>query len=153
VNPTSIRSWPRRSFQLDVKCLCNQAKHKNSHVAFLLLSFGDTPTGTCFIKKMYAPSSSLLQGKYLPFSPSPLRLCICICLYKVRRWIHFWILLRRSGVRYATYSKGLVYQRANTEPFKNSFLIKTLLDWNQLDDNTVNQSSLESFKTALQHSY
>lgn len=50
-------------------------------------------------------------------------------------------------------SKGLVYQRANTEPFKNSFFIKTVLDWNHLDDNTVNQSSLESFKTALQHSY
>ena len=32
------------------------------------------PTGTCFIQKIYAPSSSLLQGKYLPFSPSPLRL-------------------------------------------------------------------------------
>ena len=39
-------------------------------------------------------------------------------------------------------SKGLVYQRANTEPFKNSFFIKT-----------VYQSTLESFKTALQHSY
>jgi hypothetical protein len=36
------------------------------------------PTGTCFIKKIYAPSSSLLQGKHLhvPFSPSPLRLNI-----------------------------------------------------------------------------
>ena len=33
-----------------------------------------TDTGTCFIQKIYAPSSSLLQGKYLPFSPSPLRL-------------------------------------------------------------------------------
>jgi hypothetical protein len=33
-------------------------------------------TGTCFIQKIYAPSSSLLQGKYLPFSPSPLRLNI-----------------------------------------------------------------------------
>ena len=33
-------------------------------------------TGTCFIKKIYAPSSSLLQGKYLPFYPSPLRLNI-----------------------------------------------------------------------------
>ena len=33
-------------------------------------------TGTCFIKKIYASSSSLLQGKYLPFSPSPLRLNI-----------------------------------------------------------------------------
>ena len=30
-------------------------------------------TGTCFIQKIYAPSSSLLQGKHLPFSPSPLR--------------------------------------------------------------------------------
>ena len=33
-------------------------------------------TGTCFIQKIYAPSSSFLQGKYLPFSPSPLRLNI-----------------------------------------------------------------------------
>jgi hypothetical protein len=33
-------------------------------------------TGTGFIQKIYAPSSSLLQGKHLPFSPSPLRLNI-----------------------------------------------------------------------------
>jgi hypothetical protein len=33
-------------------------------------------TGTCFIQKIYTPSSSLLQGKHLPFSPSPLRLNI-----------------------------------------------------------------------------
>ena len=33
-------------------------------------------TGTFFIQKIYAPSSSLLQGKYLLFSPSPLRLNI-----------------------------------------------------------------------------
>jgi hypothetical protein len=31
-------------------------------------------TGTCFIQKIYA--SSLLQGKHLPFTPSPLRLNI-----------------------------------------------------------------------------
>jgi hypothetical protein len=37
-------------------------------------------TGTCFIQKIYAPSSSLLQGKYLPFSTSPLRLNI-FCLF------------------------------------------------------------------------
>ena len=36
----------------------------------------DQRTGTCFIQKIYAPSSSLLQGKHLPFSPSPLRLNI-----------------------------------------------------------------------------
>ena len=36
-------------------------------------------TGTCFIQKIYDPSSSLLQGKHLPFTPSPLRLNI-VCL-------------------------------------------------------------------------
>ena len=33
-------------------------------------------TGTCFIQKIYAPTSSLLQGKHLPFTPTPLRLNI-----------------------------------------------------------------------------
>jgi hypothetical protein len=33
-------------------------------------------TDTCFIQTIYAPSSSLLQGKHLPFTPSPLRLNI-----------------------------------------------------------------------------
>ena len=33
-------------------------------------------TGTCFIQNIYALSSSLLQGKHLPISPSPLRLNI-----------------------------------------------------------------------------
>ena len=33
-------------------------------------------TGTCFIQKIYAPFSSLLQSKHLPFSLSPLRLNI-----------------------------------------------------------------------------
>ena len=33
-------------------------------------------TDTCFIQKIYAPSSSLPQGKHLPFTPSPLRLNI-----------------------------------------------------------------------------
>ena len=36
----------------------------------------NTSTGTCCIQKIYVPSSSLLQGKHLPFSPSPLRLNI-----------------------------------------------------------------------------
>ena len=34
------------------------------------------PPLPCFIQKIYAPSSSLLQGKHLPFTPSPLRLNI-----------------------------------------------------------------------------
>ena len=33
-------------------------------------------TGTCFIQKIYVPSSSLLQSKHLPFTPSSLRLNI-----------------------------------------------------------------------------
>jgi hypothetical protein len=33
-------------------------------------------TGTCFLQKIYAPSSSLLQCRHLPFTPSPLRLNI-----------------------------------------------------------------------------
>ena len=40
---------------------------------------GCPPPGSapaCFIQKIYAPSSSLLQGKHLLFSPSPLRLII-----------------------------------------------------------------------------
>ena len=40
------------------------------------LQRGMRGTGTCFIQKIYAPSSSLLQGKHLPFTPSPLRLNI-----------------------------------------------------------------------------
>ena len=43
---------------------------------FLCFVLRNPVTGTCFIQKIYAPSSSLLQGKYLPFSPSPLRLNI-----------------------------------------------------------------------------
>ena len=33
-------------------------------------------TGTCFIQKIYAPFSSLLQDKHLSFTPSPFRLNI-----------------------------------------------------------------------------
>ena len=41
-----------------------------------LRQVGGILTGTCFIQKIYTPSSTLLQGKRLPFSPSPLRLNI-----------------------------------------------------------------------------
>jgi hypothetical protein len=35
----------------------------------------------CRVVKIYAPSSSLLQGKHLPFTPSPLRLNIFAYLW------------------------------------------------------------------------
>ena len=43
-----------------------------------ILRFSVVCTGTCFIQnqKIYAHSSSLLQGKHLPFPPSPLPLNI-----------------------------------------------------------------------------
>jgi hypothetical protein len=46
-------------------------------------------TDTCFILKIYAPSSSLLQDKYLPFSPSPLnifRLFVILSLTQLYRY-------------------------------------------------------------------
>ena len=48
-------------------------------------------TGTCFIQKIYTPSSSLLQSKHLPFSPSPLRLnifrlCVILSLTQLYRY-------------------------------------------------------------------
>jgi hypothetical protein len=42
----------------------------------MVVSFIVGVTCTCFIQKIYAPSSSLFQGKHLPFSPFPLRLNI-----------------------------------------------------------------------------
>ena len=59
--------------------LNGEATHTN-FIVFVLTRPGLEPTiyhtGTCFIQKIYAPSSSLLQGKQLPFSPSSLRLNI-----------------------------------------------------------------------------
>jgi hypothetical protein len=46
-------------------------------------------------KKIYAPSSSLLQGKHLPFSPSPLRLNIFRLFVILSQ-----IMLRFLGPRY-----------------------------------------------------
>jgi hypothetical protein len=46
-------------------------------------------TDTCFIQKIYVPSSSLLQDKYLPFSPSPLnifRLFVILSLTQLYRY-------------------------------------------------------------------
>ena len=47
--------------------------------------------GTCFIQNIYAPSSSLLQGKHFPFSPSPLRLNICplFVILSLTQWYRY----------------------------------------------------------------
>ena len=49
---------------------------KKYNVEVYSKQFWGIVTGTCFIQKIYSPSSSLLQGKHLPFSSSPLRVNI-----------------------------------------------------------------------------
>jgi hypothetical protein len=61
--------------------------NRKSHV-------GVSITGTCFIQKICAPSSSLLQGKHLPFSPSPLHLNIFAYLWSFR-WPNYIVTLSR----------------------------------------------------------
>jgi hypothetical protein len=36
-----------------------------------------------------------------------------------------------------------------THQFSNSFFVKTLIDWNHLEDSVVCATSVESFKSAL----
>ena len=66
-------------------------------------------TGTCFIQKIYAPSSSLLQGKHLPFTPSPLRLNI-FRLFVIIRWPNYIVTLPRY------FSFRLPHLNINTGP-------------------------------------
>ena len=64
------RRWIKREVDQDPEL------DKDEILANIIHSSSVFNTGTCFIQKIYAPSSSLLQGKHLPFSPSPLRLNI-----------------------------------------------------------------------------
>ena len=66
------------------------------HMTLLKRMPTDTVTGTCFIQKIYAPSSSLLQGKHLPFSPSLLCLNILFFAYLWSfRWPNYIVTLLR----------------------------------------------------------
>ena len=85
-------------------------------------------TGTCFIQKIYAPSSSLLQGKHLPFTPSPLRLNIfrlfvILSLTQLYRYTpeiflfstatfkyKYWAPLRRIGQEYSAKVAFSIFQ-------------------------------------------
>ena len=46
-------------------------------------------------------------------------------------------------------SKAVVVPAARTDQYKNSFFIKTAIDWNHLEDNTVCAKTVEGFKSAL----
>ena len=45
--------------------------------------------------------------------------------------------------------KSIKVQTCNTDIYKNSFFPRTINDWNELSDNTVNCNSVEGFKEAL----
>ena len=48
-------------------------------------------------------------------------------------------------------SKALETTVCNTEQYKNSFFVKSVIHWNQLDEEIVHAQTVESFKTALQN--
>ena len=39
--------------------------------------------------------------------------------------------------------------RCNTDTYRHSFFPKTIAEWNQLDDSTVNKKTVETFRSAL----
>ena len=41
--------------------------------------------------------------------------------------------------------------QSSTKAYQNSFFVRTIVDWNQLDNNTVSASSTETFKLRLKH--
>ena len=48
--------------------------------------------------------------------------------------------------------KSLVVEQCNTVQYRNFFSIKTVIDWNHLEEETVRALTVEGFRIALQHS-
>ena len=42
---------------------------------------------------------------------------------------------------------------AKTENFRNSFFVRTIYDWNKLDDSVINSGSVNSFRNRLSTSH
>jgi hypothetical protein len=105
-----------------MRSLTFKKNHENIRTPWHLI------TGTCFIQKIYAPSSSLLQDKHLPFSPSTLRLNIFrlfvilsltqlfrytpeIFLFSTATFKYTYrALLRRIGQKYSAYVAFSIFQ-------------------------------------------
>jgi hypothetical protein len=90
--------------------------HLNIPTGYIVAVSVSMTEKSCFIQEIYVPSSSLLQGKYLPFSPSPLllnifRLFVILSLTQLYRYtpIDF------QGQR--TRSQGLIFRRVDTPRF------------------------------------
>ena len=52
-------------------------------------------------------------------------------------------------------TKNLAVIRGNTQQYNHSFFVKTIVDWNHLDEEVVSAKSVEAFKSALEglHQY
>ncbi|KAH3860109.1 hypothetical protein DPMN_023002 [Dreissena polymorpha] len=50
-------------------------------------------------------------------------------------------------------TRGLKVKSVNTEQYKYSFLIKTAVDWNHLDNSIACAQTIEGFKSALPQCY
>ena len=48
-------------------------------------------------------------------------------------------------------TKALEVPTSNTEQFRHSFFVRSIIDWNHLEEQTVHAKTVENFKTALQH--
>ena len=45
--------------------------------------------------------------------------------------------------------RGFIVENCKTEQLKNSFFVKTVIEWNHLSTETVRAKTVESFKQAL----
>ena len=50
-------------------------------------------------------------------------------------------------------SKGYIVPNSNTEQFRNSFFVKTVIQWNHLEESVVTAETVEGFRSALQNCY
>ena len=50
-------------------------------------------------------------------------------------------------------SKCFVIDYANTDQYRNSFFVKTVIKWNHLDENTISAQTVEGFKLSLSNCY
>ena len=48
-------------------------------------------------------------------------------------------------------TKGFTVPQAHSGLYKNSFLVRTIIDWNHLDEDLISAPSVESFKSRLAH--
>jgi hypothetical protein len=80
-------------------------KSLTNFITYCCIGHTSPCTGTRFIQKIYAPSSSLLQGKYLPCSPSPFslnifRLFVILSLTQLYRYTPEIFLLSTTTFKY-----------------------------------------------------